>query len=562
MYVSVREALGLSVVDDDREHRLGVGERAVAVAFDYHVDITDEPGAGPRVRLAPRFEGPQGSTPPPVQDVDDGIVAVWRDIAPLLTEPAAVARFRHLLWERRDGDVRGHVTAASDAYVDASRSRGRDLDAVEDLSAALRLARAVGDGQRVGAMLDDLLDLVEGTFDHTGESFGPRIRALQTVVADRDCPDRADELLERCVEATLDASRKTRLLNLAVRRARDDDARRGVRRLQVDAWMAEAEHADSALLRSVRLQQALQQADMSGDPELRERVASAMQSVAGQDLGLATITASSRRFEEDFERLRDAICAGETWQEALVTFARFPPLSGDTDENRDAIRERHRLSPLAAHFPVQLLTPEGLPLYSGTGPEERFDVDLRRWEADLIGAWGPIVAAGLAEIPRRHGQPLLSDLTAFLSCWPGLNATGSSVSLVDAIAGGLLRYWAGDPVGAGFVALPQVESVARHLVLGSGRGVFRLQQQHVPGQFPGLGVLLPIVAEEYGMTESRRRFYETLLVRPAGLNLRNVVLHGYTGSFGSDTAAVILHAILHLVTLHPPEAVAAEADGT
>ena len=553
IYASSREALGLSMADgDEAVESLPLRRRAVAIAFDYRVEVADGNGR-PKIRVVSKFQGPQGSIPPPISALDEEIVSVWRSLVGLVKAPAALARFHHLLWERRDGNASEHARSAVDAYCSAAGCQQRHLDAVDDLSAALRLARSVGDADRARRCVCQLLDVVQRALDDRTGSFGARLRALEIAVGDRDCPDLADHLLRRCVDASAEAGQRVRLLELQWKRASTDARRREVRRKQVEAWMEEAEAADSPLLRSIRLQHALQQAERSDDPRLRERVAAAMQDLVGQDLGLLRTSAASHRFLEEFERLRDGVCKGETWEEALVTFASLPPLSGDTDQNGQVVRDQHALAPLSALMPTQLLSPEGLPLYSGTSEEDRFDVDLRRWESQLINSWAPIVADGLAEIPRRHGLPRLSDVGDLIARCAGMEGLPSDHPLVQVVASALLRYWSGDPSGSLYLALPHVEAVARHLVLKSGRGVFRLQRDHVPGQFPALGALLPITADVYVLGESRRRFYETLLVHPAGLNLRNVALHGHVGNVRSGYAAVVLHALLHLAMLPEPE---------
>ena len=53
-----------------------------------------------------------------------------------------------------------------------------------------------------------------------------------------------------------------------------------------------------------------------------------------------SFTATSQRYEEEFERQVQQFCPGETWQEALYRYGTFPPPSGDTARNRDIIAQR------------------------------------------------------------------------------------------------------------------------------------------------------------------------------------------------------------------------------
>lgn len=159
-------------------------------------------------------------------------------------------------------------------------------------------------------------------------------------------------------------------------------------------------------------------------------------------------TASSRRYEEEFDHLVDALIVGNDWRHALITFATFGPISGDVDTNRRKVENDHRIAPLASLLPVQLVTPEGLPFFTGSDEQMRFDVDLVTWERQLIEQHLRALTVALHEVPARHRLPTQQNLTTFLDSWPGVFGTGAT--LADA----LLRYWAGDPNGAAFTIAP------------------------------------------------------------------------------------------------------------
>jgi hypothetical protein len=143
-------------------------------------------------------------------------------------------------------------------------------------------------------------------------------------------------------------------------------------------------------------------------------------------------------------------------------------------------------------------------------------------------------------------MPTAEDVYAFLSNWPGLSQTTTDVTTIA-----LLRLWSGDSDATTYTALPQIEATSRYLVMSVNRGIFRAQQQHTPGQTLGLGALLPILVETHDFSEDWNRLYSAALVHPAGLNLRNRLLHGSGGRTGADTAALVLHLLLHLGTVQP-----------
>lgn len=546
MALQAREALGLSMVEELPDE-LPWPERATVWALEYHVETVDSQGRR-RVRLAPAHEHDDGSDPPPPGNVPEPAVEVWRALLDLVAQAPARARLHHLLFERGGPTKREHAQSAASAYIASAQDWERGLDAVQDLTAATRLARAVGDQDLAAESLAAVEALVTRRLDEADPPAGIVLRALRHLVGEPDCPPTVDGLLERAAATWPEGNRKDGALALMLERCPDEEARKQVWRRRVAVLTEEAAAASSGIMRAVRLQQSLGLAEASGDRDLRQDAAAALQRVQRDDLELMSFSATSRRYEEEFEQQVAAVSAGDSWQQSLITFAMWPPLSGDTERNRDLIRRQQAEHPLAALFPTHLLGPEGLPAYTGTSEEDRFDIDLVQWETELTRHWLPVVADALHEIPRRHGLPDLQEISEFLARWPAGDGP-----LAPALARALLRYWTGDSEGAAYTVLPRIESIVRGLVLATDRGVYRLQREHTPGQYAGLGQLLPILQEEYKQDESRTRFLAGLLRHPAGLNLRNLMLHGFVGDPGPGVAAALLHVALSLCATARPE---------
>jgi len=520
---------------------------ATAWAFDYHVDLLEEHGRR-RVRLAPGLEHESGAEPPAPRDIPADIAALWRDLLDLVESEPVKARLHHLLFEVRGTGAAEHARSAARAYYNTAAHRERGFDALTDLAAAVRLGRAVADQEMVVNALRALTSLVERELALPAPKAGLVQRALRYLVGEPNRPAEVEGLLERAVNEVHDLTARDALLGIQLLTLNDDDSRRSLWRRRVDVYLEAAKTASSKMLRAVRLQQALERAEASGDRQLREEAAAALQQVRHDDLEMLSFSATSRLYDEEFQRLVDVIIAGEDWRQALVSFARSGPLSGDAASNRAYIKERHRLFPLAALFPTQILDADGLPVYSGVDEADRFDVDLVQWEAELVTAHARVVGAALHEIPRRHGLPSLQDLSAFLARWPAMHET-----LAAAVGRSLLRFWAGDSEGAAYTILPRIETLVRQLALRTEGGMYRLQRERTPGQYPGLGHLLPILEEEYKVPESRIRFLSALLRHPAGLNIRNLMAHGYLDDPGPGYTAVLLHTALGLALLSPPD---------
>jgi hypothetical protein len=75
--------------------------------------------------------------------------------------------------------------------------------------------------------------------------------------------------------------------------------------------------------------------------------------------------------------------------------------------------------------------------------------------------------------------------------------------------------------------------------------LYRTQREKSPGQYPGLGALLPEL-HRAGLDESWYRFLHTYFASVAGTNIRNELLHGFIDEIGEPASALILTAALYL----------------
>ena len=92
------------------------------------------------------------------------------------------------------------------------------------------------------------------------------------------------------------------------------------------------------------------------------------------------------------------------WALRLRAFGNFEAPTGDPEANREIVRTRRAAAPLQALFPSQLQTPEGLPLYAPSNDDEHFELDMVRWETDLLEQWVYILSDALqyASAPKAH----------------------------------------------------------------------------------------------------------------------------------------------------------------
>lgn len=71
-----------------------------------------------------------------------------------------------------------------------------------------------------------------------------------------------------------------------------------------------------------------------------------------------------------------------------------------------------------------------------------------------------------------------------------------------------------------------------------------------PGQYPGLGALLPELLRA-GMDESWYRYLNGYLASPRGANVRNELLHGFVDEPSQTTAALTMVGALYLAIREP-----------
>lgn len=114
------------------------------------------------------------------------------------------------------------------------------------------------------------------------------------------------------------------------------------------------------------------------------------------------------------------------------------------------------------------------------------------------------------------------------------------------------HFFNNDFEAAAYVATPHIETLVRDLVLQVNEPAYRLQRGQTPGQYAGLGALLPMLTE-YGMDESWARYLQTLLSGVTGINYRNDLLHGFIDDVYSGNAALVLLAALYMSRgIEPP----------
>jgi hypothetical protein len=514
-------------------------ELAASWAFGYRATITVE-GNRKRLTLTEFSVSPDGNTsPPPIGSVEPAILAAWGRLAERVTSSYAQARLHHVLFAAGDGNSREHAIAAAKAYVAVSHRWSREEDSFKDLRTALRLSRAVGDRASSRSICEEMEDTAECILADSDGSPGRFLKYVRELSDEPDAnSNRVTDLLRRSLVAYSDPRLLGNLYQLLLPRVHDSE-KSALEANSVQLWIDSAQRQEHGLVKAIHLKAALEIATSLQRSDLVELATRVLQGLTDEDLKMSEIGSSIVLSSEERERMIASILNQESWREALLRFANFGPPTGNVEDNRSVPR-----SVASQILRSEQFGPYNLPRFAGDSDEAQEEIDLAQLETLNLQFFAPFIAQALLEIPRKFGMPADQELAEFLSEFP-LVSDERGLGLARVI----IRFWLSDYEGAAFAGAPRIEALARDLALSLDAGIYRIQRDEKPGQFPGLGSLLGTLRDQ-GMDESWYRMIYTTTCNPAGgWNLRNMLGHGLAEDVGVAGAAVIIQAMLHLAFL-------------
>jgi hypothetical protein len=541
----VSERLGLPLLRDE-DQPPGVAT-AVQDAVHYHVTF-DEDGAR-RVVLKPGHTAAEVTWPVAVASAPVEHLAAWEELAGIVTDAAVRARLHHLLFQARVQPVRHHALAATNAYLEAAEQDWDGWDGITFAYTALRLALAVGEHTSAGTAASAMETLIEAAVPD-GQP-GVAQRGLIFLALTSKLQFDFDALAERILPL-LDARVADRVLAAMIERAKPAE-RTMIWERRVRLAVQDAQHASDGLVRTSKLTSALRLADRSGLGPLRREVAALLQQSGRVPAPMMTLSMSTRYHPGELEAAGRAIIGDTGIHDGLERWAHYGPPTGRAQDNRALTEERLAGSISWLLLPTQIIDENQMPRYAGTDEEEQLELAVAKDETSTAGMRQPVFSEALERLGARTELPNLSSFFGYLRTWPGFD-DGTALMVATA----LIRFWTRDYDGAFYIALPQIERTIRTQVVDADAGVYRLQRDKTPGQFPGVGALLDDLAQLYDLDEDWHRYYKVMLAHPGGPNLRNLAAHGFMTTIHRDQAALVLHLLMHLGTLQrrpsgPPE---------
>lgn len=515
---------------------------AVQFAFTYRIQQKIVDGK-PRAVIESKYRNPDGTqSPPPVDEASQEIVDAWAKLSEKVMAPYARARLEHLLFARKHDKAIEHAKKAIAAYRESSKIWKRSFDQIDDLSIALRLSRAIGNINLSQEVMAEIASAATAALDSKENIPGVSLRLIEVLAAEPSAPAELDDLLEKArmrykndpwIEEEVVALQIDRATGVARSQLEDD---------LVQIWL-DAGEASTGIIRLGHLKKALELANRIGRKELVNRAATAIQGTNPAELELMSIKSTVNISEETIELLIQPITSAPSWRDALDVFAHFGPISGDKATNESLVQQQAQDFPLQAMLPPELLGGDGLPRFYADTPERQFDVALSKVESQQIKIHGAFLGEALHRVARTHGIPSEADLTEFF-----LSRTTVSDATAGALTRAHIRFWLGDAEAVMFCTPPIIEALARQLVIDTQQGVYRLQRQDSPGQYPGLGSLLGTLLTA-GLDPSWFRYLHTLCTSIAGMNLRNEIAHGFAFGHSASIAATLLQAAGYLSCL-------------
>jgi hypothetical protein len=488
--------------------------------------------------------------PPDLPDVPDDVSTLWDRCSKVVTAPLSRARLHDLCFEGHWGDVGPHAFAAAEAHLDLAAKISGDalgqakateaLAQVASLRRALSLERKTRRTDLETSGQEAFIAAIRRLLATEDFDVGHALVLVEAAIEENVSDDEIDDLLIRLRGEDRDVFFTARVIGEQIVRAAGDDAEKlRLQRELVERWIQEAESSDPAR-RVWHLTTAADAARNFGLSDLQAEITVKLQETSIEDHGLVRRRVEVPIDQAAAEAYVQEFVDKEDWREALLALLDGIPPSGGAPQNRAAADAMPTIAPLAASLPTTLLGADGLPRFTAVTEEDKAALRLSKQELSKIQILGSLTDEVLRRIGDKWAPIPEDELTQFLSESPHVR---------DAVAGSLARafnyYFNDEFEAATYIATPRIESLVRDLVVLVNEPAYRLQRGRTPGQYAGLGALLPILVEQ-GMDESWVRYLQTLLSGVTGMNYRNDLLHGFVDDVHSGNAALVLVAALFM----------------
>ncbi|WP_405541511.1 hypothetical protein OG478_03860 [Streptomyces phaeochromogenes] len=485
-----------------------------------------------------------------MNDSDDEVRTLWHELTGAVTHPAARARCADIVFTLRLANPRDAAEQAARGYLDLVGGSLRMTEQSHALLRAWTLARSVKLVPLVQQVASVMFDTAQDALTRQDDPY-VFVYLLDVLTAKQKknaqpVDPRVDYLLDRALLTYTDTHIVAHVARLVRRRAVGDDSRiRKASEAEVMAYLNDADQATDAIVIRNHLSNAASRARQLNVPELEKVAVSRLQSAPSVDW--ATIgteikipNALFRSYLRPFER-------ADSWLAALGYWFHTDSPSGTLAVNERTARDVFNQSVFSRLATTVMFGDNDLPKRVLGDDDDALQRELIRIETMNIHLHGIVLADALDLIKTRFGIPSFEDLNV------SLVESGVHPDFARPLAKAFILYWVGEFEASAHIAAPKVEAAARALLLELNEPLYRTAVGDKSGQFPGLGVLLdPLTENDFDPDWSR--FLATFLLGE-GMNVRNLIAHGFMREVGRETAALGLRAFALLALITSGDAV-------
>ncbi|WCB36931.1 DUF4209 domain-containing protein [Gordonia polyisoprenivorans] len=490
---------------------------------------------------------------PDLAEVSEDEKRLWREIAGMVTVPAARARIGEILIATDPKTIGAQLPSVVNGYLSA-------VDGHEGMAAVVYLLRGYTLCRRLNAseFLAQVVDEIESrvakaSVSNILTSPGTYFLMLQVLVevASRKTVGVGMQLdlaaiLEELAETVAIDYLASRLAAMR-RRLLDLNSAETVTLIatqEVEGYLRNADEASEPLVKLAQLESALKLADRRGLTLMSREISSRMQALGNEDLGFAIIRTAEAIPAYIPESYLEEFTQFLTWRGGLQKFMLQPDAPSGPVASHKAFAASHRGS-LSRLFPPKILGRDNLPRVTLSTDDDLDRHDMAtssRLFAETYGRWG---AYALVRMRDMYGIPELDEITLAI-CEMGAR----DIELSRSLARGFIHFWSDDIESCVAVVTPRIEAAARALLRELDEGIYRVEKENSQGGYIMLYSLLARL-EELALDPDWAWFLRWLLLGDVGVNLRNDQAHGFLSSVPIEYAALLLRAASVLITASP-----------
>lgn len=526
--------------------------RLLGDAFAYRIGINWGGKNGFRAHLEPEVPGSQ-SWPTELREVSAPVVETWAYLYSQLRNPVVRAHFGDLFLSasRRpdlsiprvyvsilDGALQDESWNHSDRYLMAIRalSMCNQFKLFEVRQTALEAIR-----REIQKVLDNGTEL--------SKSFLWLLRSYRLTMAMSATGDRArvtddllyDQFWEQLRLMKVDDYIAEDLLGVA----KNQEHKKEIQSRHVQAKIDAGQAASEAFQKLHHFESAAGLAKRYGLQGLYGEAIRWLQESRNLEIQWEKVQTTVRMPTAAYELELRRLTSRDNWESPLEMILRLPAPTGDYDSN---LRQAEKLvsdSPFRHTVTNKTIGLHGLPEKTRTTHEQAVAADLTMVESFAAQTHANLIGHALTRMKTYFPELTGTDIAVYMS-----EELGANPGLSTLFGKALEEFWNDNYEQVAFHILFQIEAAMRELLLSLGVPIYVIQVSESRGRFPSLDTYLDKLESE-GFDLDWSRAIKSLLLSD-GMNLRNLVAHGYPVHIGRLEAVLLLRVFGLFALIVPP----------